>query len=92
MSKKRRGLKEQLVLEAGGKCMDCGYEGPPFMFDFDHRVPADKLFHISNGGNGVSIQRLREEAQKCDLLCANCHRFRTHIQRCIGCQYCNDAQ
>jgi len=89
VSKKRRSLKLELIEAAGGSCVDCGLTGAPYLFDFDHRDPATKSFLVSNGGNGTSIARLREEAAKCDLVCANCHRHRTHIQRCMGCEYCN---
>lgn len=88
VTNKRRNLKIQLIQQAGGKCIDCGYKGPPFMFDFDHRNPDEKSFEVNNGGNGVSIERLIAEAAKCDLVCANCHRFRTHKQRCSGCEFC----
>lgn len=87
VSNRRRSIKEMLVEEHGGKCLDCGYEGPPFMFDFDHRIPEEKQFGISTS-TVLGIQKLRVEANKCDLICANCHRFRTHKQRCSGCEYC----
>jgi len=84
----RRNRKARLVAAAGGKCLDCGYEGPPFMFDFDHRDPKQKLFPVGNKGSSVSYERTLAEALKCDLVCANCHRMRTHRQRCAGCGYC----
>lgn len=91
VSEWRRNAKEALVLEAGSQCKDCGETYPPFMMDFDHRDPAEKNFAISKGPNGsiVSLERMRAEAQKCDLVCANCHRMRTHRQRCSGCKYCD---
>lgn len=90
VTRKRRSLKAQLVSEAGGQCIDCGYEGPPFMFDFDHRDPTLKSFGLSDDGHTKGINNLREEARKCDLVCANCHRMRTHVQRCVGCQHCSN--
>lgn len=88
VTKKRRNLKATLVEAAGSKCVDCGYTGPAFMFDFDHRDPKLKSFSISDKGVTVSLARLQEEVKKCDLVCANCHRFRTHVQRCLGCEHC----
>lgn len=35
---------------------------------------------------GYEVQKT--EAIKCDLVCANCHRMRTHKQRCPGCEHC----
>ncbi len=68
--------------------MDCGYTGPPFHFDFDHRDPSEKQFKVANYSYG--LERLREEASKCDLVCAPCHRTRTHRQRCKGCIDCSN--
>lgn len=82
----RQQAKEKLVKHFGSKCVDCQYEGPPFMFDFDHRDHESKLMGI--GGSTRSYDKLLAEAEKCDLVCANCHRFRTHLQRCLGCEHC----
>jgi hypothetical protein len=87
VSARRRRVKETLVAEAGGKCVDCCGKFPPFMFDFDHRDPAEKQFAMSQKGS-LALDRFREEALKCDLVCANCHRMRTHRQRCNGCVHC----
>ena len=90
VTKRRRSIKKILVDEHGGQCLDCGYVGPAFMYDFDHRDPDKKSFEV-NSGRSWSIERLREEARKCDLVCANCHRMRTHKQRCDGCEYCSEC-
>lgn len=82
----RRRTKARLVEYHGSECLDCGYQGPPFMFDFDHRDPHEKSFGIT--GKTKAYEALRIESLKCDLLCANCHRWRTHLQRCSGCEYC----
>jgi hypothetical protein len=87
VSERRRLLKETLVEEFGSICLDCGNKYPPFMMDFDHRDPSEKSFTIA-ASTVLGIDRLREEAKKCDLVCANCHRMRTHKQRCNGCAYC----
>jgi len=91
VAKRRRRTKERLVEAHGGKCLDCGYVGPPFMFDFDHRDPADKSFSISKVGGSIAWSRLLEESGKCDLVCTMCHRLRTHKQRCSGCEHCAGA-
>jgi len=90
VSRRRRKIKTMLVAEAGGKCADCRYVGPPFMFDFDHRDPSTKTHSLSGAMAKInSIAACREEAAKCDLVCALCHRMRTHRQRCTGCDHCN---
>lgn len=87
----RRQVKERLVEHFGSKCLDCSYAGPAFMFDFDHRDPTQKEFGIASGYSIKGYARLLKEAEKCDLVCAMCHRFRTHKQRCAGCQYCKGS-
>lgn len=84
----RQRTKARLVAAHGGRCLDCGYEGPPFMYDFDHRDPADKSFAVTSGGQTRAYDRVYAESLKCDLVCANCHRMRTHRQRCPGCEHC----
>jgi len=54
---------------------DCQGIFPKECMDFDH-VKGNKLFEI-----GPSFLRNRKEVEieieKCDLICANCHRIRT---------------
>lgn len=46
--------------------------------DFDHREGVEKRFNVSAGiVHGFAIETIREEADKCDLVCAICHRMRT---------------
>jgi hypothetical protein len=66
-------VKEILVAEAGGKCASCGYARHPAALQFHHLDPATKSFGLGVRGITRSIARLREEAAKCVLLCANCH-------------------
>ena len=58
----------------GLQCGVCG-EGHPATLDFHHRDPSNKEFDI---GYGVSkcypVARMLTEIEKCDVLCANCHR------------------
>lgn len=39
-----------------------------------HHVDDNKEFGLSAKGVTISLARLKVEADKCDLLCANCHR------------------
>tara|TARA_R110000868_G_scaffold140018_1_gene355295 strand:- start:9 stop:539 length:531 start_codon:yes stop_codon:yes gene_type:complete len=64
-------------------CMDCFMPVTvdiTYVFDFDHRDPLEKLFTISKMYKGVSYASLYKEMDKCDLVCANCHRHRTQRQ------------
>lgn len=89
-AERRRQRKKDLVEYFGSKCTDCGYEGPAFAFDFDHRDPLKKEFSISREGNRGTFEEVLAEAKKCDLVCAICHRIRTHVQRCSGCILCDE--
>lgn len=58
-------------------CADCGRAYPPEAMDFDHRDPSSKEFDILKRAGCVSRARLLTEVEKCDVVCANCHRTRT---------------
>ncbi len=61
-------------------CIDCGKIYPPWVMDFDHREGTIKVSSIGGIHNGRlwSFKKIEEEIEKCDLVCANCHRQRTH--------------
>jgi transposase len=69
----RRRAKRILVAEAGGACVLCGYDRCIAALQFHHRDPAQKRFALGGRGLSRAIHDLREEAQKCVLLCSNCH-------------------
>lgn len=61
-------------------CMDCAEDFPPYVMDFDHL--GDKEFNISQmfGKPWLSVL---SEIGKCDIVCANCHRKRTHERKVL---------
>jgi transposase len=69
----RRKVKQILVDEAGGRCALCGYSRCMAALEFHHLIPADKRFSLSHRGVARSLDKARDEASKCALLCANCH-------------------
>jgi hypothetical protein len=69
----RRRAKRRLVEEAGGRCQICGYDRYMGALQFHHVDPSRKSFLLSMRGCTRSIEKLRAEAAKCQLLCANCH-------------------
>jgi transposase/transcription elongation factor Elf1 len=73
VSKRRRALKKAVVEEAGGRCVLCGFDEHLAALQFHHLDPSTKSFHLSEGGWTRSIENVRAEAEKCVLLCANCH-------------------
>lgn len=62
-----------LVAEAGGQCALCGYDRHHAALQFHHVDPGTKSFGLGVRGITRSIEKLRAEATKCVLLCANCH-------------------
>ena len=72
VSKTRRKIKATLIEEAGGCCSQCGYNKNPAALEFHHPDPSAKERGII--GTSKSLARQREEAEKCILVCANCHR------------------
>ncbi|HVY77941.1 MAG TPA: helix-turn-helix domain-containing protein [Solirubrobacterales bacterium] len=73
VSKRRRQVKRTLVDEAGGCCQLCGFEEHQAALQFHHLDPSGKSFHLSHQGMTRGIGKMRAEARKCVLLCANCH-------------------
>ena len=58
----------------GGKCILCGYKKYAQAFDFHHLDIKLKSFGISMDGLTRSWLRVKNELDKCAMLCANCHR------------------
>lgn len=56
-------------------CRMCG-ETNPILLEFDHL--RDKSVNVSKAILDMwSIERLQDEIDKCQVLCANCHRMKT---------------
>lgn len=75
VDKRRIELRFKAFFYKGGKCEKCGYVGLPACFDFHHKDPSSKLFSISCDPHTRSWERVKIELDKCNLLCANCHRL-----------------
>ena len=59
-------------------CVDCG-ESDPIVLEFDHIK--DKANNISNMiSQSYSLDTIKEEIEKCEVRCANCHRRKTSKQ------------
>lgn len=56
-------------------CADCNQRFNHVAMDFDHRE--NKKFTISNNMT-LNIEKILKEINKCDVVCSNCHRVRTH--------------
>jgi hypothetical protein len=79
VSQKRLRVKRadyMRALKEGRACSICG--GTPHFsaMDFHHVQPANKRENVSIiVGRGWSMDSIHAEMAKCDLVCANCHRY-----------------
>lgn len=75
--RKKRGWLQELKLASG--CVDCGYAEHACALDFDH-VRGEKKFNLGSiATNGWD--KIKAEVEKCEVVCANCHRVRTMRRR-----------
>lgn len=74
VTRRRRKLKIMAVEYKGGKCGKCGYSRCVDALDFHHTDQNTKEFSISHTGVTRSWEIIKVELDKCELLCANCHR------------------
>ncbi|GAA3807928.1 hypothetical protein ACFQ0G_53720 [Streptomyces chiangmaiensis] len=72
----RRRWLDDCKMQRG--CADCGYKQHPKALDFDH-VRGEKLGDIGRlSHTSIAWSRLMAEIAKREVVCANCHRIRTH--------------
>lgn len=74
VKKRRKLVKKQLVEYKGGKCEHCGYDKCISALEFHHINPSEKDFGIGQYGSSKSFEKMKQEVDKCILLCCNCHR------------------
>jgi hypothetical protein len=74
VSNRRRKLRELAIQYKGSCCALCGYNRCAEALEFHHLDPAKKDFTISDRGYSQSWEKIKNELDKCVMLCANCHR------------------
>ena len=70
--KRRQQLKIMSVEYKGGKCLICGYDKCLSALEFHHLNPNEKDFQVS--GKSISWDKIKNELDKCVLVCSNCHQ------------------
>jgi hypothetical protein len=68
------------AFKAGLKCTKCG-ESHPAALDFHHKDPITKDREVSWFIKNSQFTKAVEEALKCIVLCANCHRKHHHEEK-----------
>lgn len=81
VNERRFKLKKKCVEYKGGKCIKCGYAKYLQALHFHHLDPTQKDFNIS-GSHARSWIKIKEELDKCVLLCAICH-IEEHVENRI---------
>jgi hypothetical protein len=61
-------------------CVDCGINYPYYVMDFDH-VRGQKHANVMELVSTLSKKKIDEEIAKCEIVCSNCHRIRTHMRK-----------
>jgi len=81
---KRHMDKRRALLDShkAKPCADCGIQYPPYVMDFDHLDATQKSLVLSSGYRR-NLEVVLAEIEKCDVVCSNCHRIRTH-ERTFG--------
>lgn len=74
VKRRRKKLREMAIDYKGGSCQICGYNRCGAALDFHHVDEKQKEFGISAKGYTRSWEKVKEELDKCVMLCANCHR------------------
>lgn len=79
--------KKELVDLHGGCCIRCGYKKNLSVLEFHHRDPSKKSFKLDvRNLTNRKWEFIVEEANKCNLLCANCHREEHNPSYDVGCE------
>lgn len=74
--KKVKWLQE---LKEASPCIDCDLFWPYYVMQFDHTTN-NKIAGISKMLRNCSIEQVKAEIAKCELVCSNCHAIRTHVR------------
>ena len=74
-----RSLKQKAVDYLGGKCCSCGYNKCIIALEFNHlnnkSFEPSKMFE-----KRLNWEVIKTELDKCELLCANCHREKHYLE------------
>ena len=78
--RERRDKVRLYILEykSDKECADCKIPYPHYILHFDHL--RDKTAAISQMARDCNLEKIKEEIEKCELVCANCHAHRTYMR------------
>lgn len=95
---RRRDARNKIIkyiqeFKSNKSCADCKENYPYWILEFDHL--GNKKFNIAGyRSHTVSLEKVKEEIEKCEVVCSNCHKNRTFNRRIknaddVGLEFCN---
>lgn len=85
-SRRRRSkaIRELVIRAKDAPCMDCGVKYPFYIMELDHCRGEKKFILAVAASKYRSLDSVSREIEKCDLVCANCHRERTFSRQALS--------
>ena len=81
LNARRKQLRaEWYLFKSALKCIKCGFSHIAAL-DFHHTDPSKKDGIVSKLISDGRFRKAREEASKCEVLCANCHRIHHYQEK-----------
>lgn len=79
IAQRKRSLyrKLELILSFGGRCKSCGYDKNLAALCFHHKDGKDFKLDLRSLANRT-WEKVKNEAERCELLCHNCHMEKHH--------------
>jgi hypothetical protein len=75
----RQQIKKIIISAKSVPCKDCKKTYAHYVMDFDHLPQFKKFLDVSTMvSHGYCADTILREIAKCEVVCANCHRERTH--------------
>ena len=72
--KRQRIFKDKCVEYKGGECEECKYKAYVGALEFHHVDPTTKKFSLATRRLTSFSEEIKQELDKCMILCSNCHR------------------
>ena len=68
-------MRELVEFHRNQPCADCRGRFPTYVMEFDH-VMGVKRANVGSISKFKSYKALQDEIERCEVVCANCHRVR----------------
>jgi NADPH-dependent glutamate synthase beta subunit-like oxidoreductase len=76
---RNRTIKKREIwdMKESSGCVDCKEKYPHYMLEFDHLPEFEKSGSPTQLMQTHSWSKAMDEMEKCEIVCANCHKIRT---------------